>query len=94
MLRRAEGGREPGVEGWEVLDWVLRLVGLALGCEGFSGSAWFAGSGEVGWGQMVGVGLSKIVLRRLGWMLEVRRELLGFRVGVSTSKSGLLSSSR
>lgn len=97
MLRREEGGRESGLEVWELLDWVLRrdtmLLLLFLGVS-FSGSAWFGVLGEVGRGQMVGVGLSKIVLRRFGWMLDILRELLGFRVGVSTSKSGLLSSSR
>ena len=48
--------------------------------------------GEVGSGHTVGIGLSNIVLRRLGCVLEVLQEL-GFRVGVSTSDSGLLSSS-
>lgn len=49
--------------------------------------------GRAGTGHTVGVGLSKMVLRRFGWRLGDLRDL-GFRVGVSTSESGSLSSSR
>ena len=87
-LRREDGGRESGLESWSV-DWMLRRDVVLFG---FSGSGWVS-VGGVGSGHAVGLGLSKIVLRRFGWVLECFRAL-GFRVGVSTSMSGLLSSSR
>lgn len=86
-LRRNDVGRELGLESWS-LDCVLRRGILRVD---FSGSGRFS-VGEVGSGHTVGIGLSNIVLRRLGYVLEGLQEL-GFRVGVSTSDSGLLSSS-
>ena len=83
-LRRKDGGRESGLESWS-LEWVLRREVLRVG---FSGSGWLMPDG-VGSGHVVGVGSSKIVLRRLGCVPERLCEL-GFRVGVSTSESGLL----
>lgn len=86
-LRRKDVGRESALESWS-LDWVLRRVMFRVD---FSGSGRFS-LGEVGSGHTVCMGLSNIVLRRLGCVLEGLREL-GFRVGVSTSESGQLSSS-
>lgn len=81
-LRREDGGREVGGEEGSV-EWVLRREMLGA----FSGSGCVA-VGVVGSGQTVGVGLSKIVLRRVKWRPEDLREV-GFRVGVSTSESGV-----
>ncbi len=91
-LRRKEGGREEeGEEAWEVDCWLRReVVGVGFLGSG-SGSGWCGGE-RVARGQMVGVGSSKIVRRRLGWREEGRREL-GLRVGVSGSGSGVRSSS-
>ena len=55
-------GRESGLESCEV-EWRLRREVLAVGFSG-SGSGWSAVDG-VASGQIVGVGSSKIVLRRL-----------------------------
>lgn len=59
---------------------------------GFSASGWFAVGGVCS-GHTVGVGMSKMVLRRFEWRPEDMRGL-GFRVGVSTSDSEVQSSSR
>lgn len=83
-------GRESGLESCEV-EWRLRREVLAVGFSGL-GSGRSSVDG-VASGQIVGVGSSKIVLRRLVWMEEGLCEL-GFRVGVLTSESGPVSSSR
>ena len=88
-LRKKDVGRESGLDSWS-LDWVLRRDVLWVD---FSGSRSFS-VGGVGSGHAVGMRLSNIVLRLFGWVAEGGRRALGFRVGVSTSKSGLLSSSR
>lgn len=62
------------------------------GLFGFSGSGWRSGGGAVDRGQTVGVGWSKMVLSTFAWA-EKGRRVLGFRVGVSSSESGVLSSS-
>lgn len=64
-LRRKDVGRESGLDSWSV-DWVLRRDMLWVD---FSGSGWFS-VGGVGSGHTVGIGLSNIVLRRLGCVLD------------------------
>lgn len=94
-LRRKEVGRESGLlESWEVDCRLWREEMLAVvSWVRFEGSGWDSGRGGAARGQTAGVGSSKIVLRRLGCVEGGFREL-GFRVGVSSSISALLSSSR